>query len=124
MGLKETVNAGVLTAFKAIGNLNKPMTFKATTGNMTRDLDAGTSVPETVSYTLKFSVFAKWTEAENNKDASTLTTSKLLFPRGILAVVPKASDILVDEDGHIWEIVKNMSDPADALVKLQVRTSR
>ena len=124
MSLRNTVQQGVTSAFKALGDLVRPATYKSLTGNVTRDLVAGTSTPETNDYTLKRTVFTKFSATENEKDASTLNPDKFLFPARDLPVEPKAADIIVDENNRVWEIVKRLSEPSSAIVVLQVRTSR
>lgn len=123
MGLKATIDKGVLTAFKAIGDLNVPMTYKSATGARTRDLDAGTSVAVVVDYALKYSVFTKFTVEENDKDPTTLTSVKILFPTSTLAVTPKVSDIITDGT-RTWEVLKLLSVPGASLTTLQVRSSK
>lgn len=124
MGLKSTLEKATISAFKAIGDLNKPMTYLSATGALIRDLDAGTSVAVVNTYTLKYSVFVKWTEQENDRDVSTLSSSKLIFPLSTLGVTPKMSDTLIDAAGHTWEVIKVLHEPSDSVGKLQVRTSK
>lgn len=123
MGLKATINNATLTAFKALGDLNTPMTFNSATGQVVRDLDAGITTAVVVTYTLKYSCFVRWTQQENDKDASTLSSSKLIFPRFILPVEPKMSDTLTDAEGRNWEVLKVLHEPSESVGKLQVRTA-
>lgn len=124
MGLTHTIQAGVKTAFRALGDLNKPLTYKSMTGAVVRDIEAGTVTPVTTDHTLKFSVFTKFKDTEVDAQVSVLTDEKLLFPRQDLPVEPKASDIIVDNTGRTWEVTRRLSDAAAAVCVVQVRTSR
>ena len=124
MGLKGTIDKAVVSAFRAIGDLNTPMTYRSATGQIVRDLDAGTSFPVTVDYALKYSVFVKFTTEENDKDPTTLTASKLIFPTSLLPVEPKDTDILLGNGNRTWEVMKLLSVPGDSLTSLQVRSTK
>lgn len=123
MSLSATLQSGVLAAFKALGDLNKSTTYKSVTG-VTRDIAAGTSVPVSTNTDMNYGVFVRLAETEKDQGAP-LTDSKFLFPRQLLNVEPKASDIVVDRvSGQTWEIVKRMSPPGSAVTILMVRTSK
>lgn len=124
MGLKNTLNSAVLTAFKTLDDLNSTLTYKSMTGTVVRDLDAGTSVAGTVDYTLKYSVFVRFKESEVDENVSLLTDSKLLFPTQTLPATPKASDIVTDPAGRTWEITRLLSEPSSSVTVLHVRTSK
>lgn len=124
MGLTHTIQAGVASAFKAIGDLNKTITYKSLTGAVTRDLDAGTVTPVSVDYVIKQSVFVKFKDNEIDAQVSVMTDEKLIFPRQLLPVEPKATDIIVDNTGRTWEVTRRLSDAAAAACVVQVRTSR
>lgn len=124
MGLRGTVQGAVLQAFKTLGDLVQTVTYKSLTGTVTRDIVAGTVVPNSNDYTLPRAVFARFNEKEIDANVSVLTDSKLLIPALDLPVAPKAADIVVDEEGRTWEIVRRLSDPAAAVIVCQVRTSR
>ncbi len=124
MSLRAGVQRAVIAAFKAVSDIARPATYKSLTGAMVRDLDAGTSVPVSVNYLLKRTVFARFRESEVDENVSVLTDQKFLFPALDLPVQPKTADLVVDEDGRTWEITRRLSDPASALVILQARTSR
>lgn len=124
MSLRAQVKAGVNLAFNKLGDLVKKGTYQSLTGNVTRDLVAGTSTAEMVSYPLKRIVFTKFEEKENDKDVNLLTDEKMLFPSGDLPVQPKSADTVLDSLNRTWEIVRLLSDPADSLTILHVRTSR
>lgn len=124
MGLRQQLQKAAVTAFKAAGNVARPATYKSLTGEVTRDLDAGTSVPVTVDYPLKRTIFSKFKETENDKDISILTDEKFMFASLELPIEPKSADIVIDENNRQWEIIKRLSDPASAVVILLARTSR
>ena len=124
MGLRATIQRAALTAFIAIGDIARPATYQSLTGVIIRDVDAGTSYPETKDYPLKRTVFTKFRESEVDDSVAVGTDEKFLFPSLDLPVEAKGADIILDEHGRTWEIMRRMSDPADAVVILQVRTSR
>lgn len=124
MGLTNTMQQAALTVFQRLGDLARPVTYKSLTGNVTRDIVAGTVTPESVDYVIPRTVFTKFRESENDKDISVLTDEKLIFPSRDLPVEAKSSDLIVDAKGRTWEIVRLLSDDASAVTILQVRTSR
>jgi hypothetical protein len=124
VSLRTTVRKAAVTAFKAIGDIARPVTYKALTGVLVRDLEAGTSVPQVVNHTITMTVFTKFSEKEVDENVSVLTDEKLLFPSLLLPVQAKSADLILDEHGRTWEIIRRLSDPADAVVMLHVRTSR
>jgi len=124
VGLRGQVQTAVITAFNAIGDIARPATYQSLTGVITRDLVAGTSTAEVVPYTLKRTVFTKFKDKEINDSIVVETDEKFLFPALDLPVQPKTDDTILDEHGRTWEIISRLSDPASAVVILQVRTSR
>jgi hypothetical protein len=124
MGLRNTVQLAALQAFITLGDLVQTVTYMSLTGAVTRDIEAGTVVPVSVNYTLPRAVFARFKESEIDANVSVLTDSKLLIPALDLPVAPKSADIVLDETGRTWEIVRRLSDPAAAVIVCQVRTSR
>lgn len=124
MGLRGQVQTAALTAFRAIGDLARPATYQSLTGNITRDLVAGTSVAESVTYNLKRTVFSKFKETEIDTSVVVETDEKMLFAALDLPIAPKSADTVLDENGRTWEVIKRLSDPASAVVILQMRTSR
>jgi hypothetical protein len=97
------------SAFVAIGDLARPATYQSLTGNITRDLVAGTSVAEVVTYNLKRTVFTKFKEKEIDTSVVVETDEKIMFPALDLPVEPKSADTLLDEHGRTWEIIKRLS---------------
>lgn len=124
MGLRSTLQQAVVSAFRAIGDVARPATYQSLTGALVRDLDAGTSVPAVVAYPLTRTVFTKFVEKEIDASVVVETDQKFLFPAVDLPVQPKSSDLVLDEFGRTWEIVRRLSDPAAALVTLHARSSR
>jgi len=124
MSLRNLVRQQVANGFKAFGDIPRPADYYQMTGEVTRDLVAGTSVPVTNHYPLKGVIFAKFEEKENDKDVSRLTDEKAIFPALYLPITPSTSDTIVDENGVVWEVVDRLSDPASAVVVLHMRTSR
>lgn len=124
MGLAATLQSGVLSAFKALGDLNVKTTYKSMTG-ITRNISLGTSVATSTDTDMNYGVFAQLSESEIGNFAATMTDSKFLFPRQLLTIEPKAADIVLDRtSGATWEIIKRMSPPGAAVTVLMVRTSR
>jgi hypothetical protein len=121
VGLSLTIQQGVVSAFNALGDLVKPATYKHLTGVMVRDLDAGTSTPQTVDYALRRTVIVRFKDAEDDKDIILATDAKFLAPATDLPIDPAASDLIVDWKGRTWEIVKNMVDPANGAIVLLIR---
>lgn len=125
MSLNATLRAGVKTAFKALGDLNSTLTYKSFTGDVTRDIEAGTSVPITNDFTVKLSVFVKFSEKEIDTNVSVLTDSKLLIPGTDMQVAPKASDTVIEvATGRTWEIQRRLDVPGSSVCILHVRTSK
>lgn len=124
MGLRNTTQQAALTAFIAIGDIARPTTYQHLTGTVVRNIEEGTSTAEMVTYPLKYTVAAKFKAKEVDGEAVLSTDQKFLFPSLILPIEAKASDTILDERGQTWEIIKLMTDPAEAVVILQVRTSR
>lgn len=121
MGLTATVQQGVLSAFQALGDLVKTATYKELTGAMTRDLDAGTSTPVSVSHTMPRTIIVRFKDSENDANIILETDAKFIAPAVDLSIDPKASDLIIDWRGRTWEIIKNMADPASAAIVLQIR---
>lgn len=123
MGLLDTVRAAAVTAFQAAGDIAHPATYKQVNG-VTRDLVAGTVVPNTTDYALPRTIFSRFKEAETDQNVNVTTDEKFMFPALDLPITPSTGDIIVDADGRIWELIRRLSDPAAAVVIFQTRTSR
>lgn len=124
MGLRNTVQRAAVAAFKAVGDIARPATYRSLTGVIIRDVDAGTSTPQTVDYLLKRTVFSRLRENERDNSADVSVDEKFMFPALDLPIQAKSSDIILDEHGFTWEITRLLSDPASAVVIVQVRTTR
>lgn len=126
MGLQATIQSSVVSAFVAMGDLAKPATLKSLTGVMVRDLDAGTSVAQSVDHAIQGGVFVRFKDNENDSNIILETDAKFICPRLWIAdlAVPKAADLIVDALGGTWEIIRNMSDPAEAAFIAQVRRKK
>jgi hypothetical protein len=123
MGLKATLQRAVKAAFKAADDVPRKCTYKSVSGEVVRDLVAGTSTRVTQEFTLQTVIFTKFSEKDIDRDPALLTDMKMLFPTQDLPVQPKQSDTVLDDVGTHWVIIKRISDPASVLTILQVRTS-
>jgi len=123
MSLRNTLQRAVKTAFNALDDVPLECTYKSVSGDMVRDLVAGTSSRVTTNYTLPSVVFAKFSERQTDKDPALLTDMRMIFATHDLPVGPKESDTVVDSLNRVWSIVKRLSDPASVVTILQVRTS-
>lgn len=120
----------VVLAFKQLGDIPRPFTYYQRSGVPVRDSEAGTTTYPLTAANLPLVVFAKFKEEEFDGKDVILNDQKLLFPRLHLKtaagapIIPRSADYMVDENGFVWEIQRELGDPAGALVTLQVRTSR
>lgn len=123
MALKATVRRAVKAAFKALDDIPRKVTYKST-GAPQRNLDAGTATRPVTPYTLPMVAFVRFSAREVEKDPLLLLTDvKMLFPTEDLPVAAKENDIVTDDKGTTWEVIRRLSDPADVLTTLQTRTS-
>ncbi|UTU07834.1 hypothetical protein CcrC1_gp148 [Caulobacter phage C1] len=123
--LSKVIQRGVDTAFKAIGDIAKPGTWRQirTTGTNAIDITGGVPIQPYTDYPLPRVVFARFKQEETDHTTITLNDQKVLFPRQDLPVEPADSDAVIDSKGRLWQVVRVMSPPADAVVICQVRAS-
>lgn len=120
----------VVLAFKQLGDIPRPFTYNQRSGIAVRDVESGVTSYPLITANLPLVVFAKFKEEEYDGKDVILNDQKLLFPRLHLKTAagapirPRSADYMIDEDGFVWEIQRELGDPAGALVTLQVRTSR
>lgn len=123
MSRTNLIRTQVQQAFVQLGDIARPATFQRFTGNIVRDIDAGTSVREVVEYPIPRAMKTDVAEKEVDYAAAVSATQKILFPTSAIPVKPDEDDVVVWEDGVIWEIRKIKTDPAEALWILFVRST-
>lgn len=124
--LRTQIAKQVQTAFhKNLGDLPRPFTYRSTTGVGVYDNETGTTSGGTTDHPLAFVIKAKFTEKEAGKWPSVqlATDQKMILPALDLPVNPSADDVMIDEHSGVWEIVKVLSDPGDAAIVLQARST-
>lgn len=123
--LTKTIQQGVDIAFNALGDVVKPGFWRqvTTTGTNNIDINAGVPINPYSDYPLKRMVFTRFKQEETDHTTITLNDQKVLFPRQDLAVEPKDSDVVIDDKGRLWQVVRVMSPPAEAVVICQVRAA-
>lgn len=121
----------VQAAFNALGQIPQPVTYNskpAVTPAGDYNIITGTVTPTQTQYPIKQAVFTKFSEAEIDHDVAPLTDEIMLFPRAQLpAVVISPNDTVIDAQGVVWEVRRQLRDPAGitgVLGRIHVRTSR
>lgn len=126
MALRGFLQLQVQSAFKQLQDIPRPFTYIQRGGTPVRDVVTGkTAYPETTR-TIPRVVPARFKENEVDTTVNVATDQKLLFPRLDLdrTIIPRSSDKMIDEHGFVWEVQRLLSDPADAVVIVHVRTSK
>lgn len=124
MALKATLRRAVRQAFLALDDVPREATYHIASASPTRDLDTGEVSQGYIDKTLPMAVFTSFSSKEKDADALIVVTdTKVLFPMEDLGVFPKDTDILTDDAGLKWQIVRVLCDPASLLAKLQCRAS-
>lgn len=121
---KAMLQREVRRAFNALGDLVTSGVYQKRAGAPVRDIESGTVTIPVTNYPLKQVAFVRFSEKETDKDPTLLTTMKMLFPRQDLPVKIEAEDLCVDAEGRTWEIMQMLSEPAEAVGIVQVRTAR
>ncbi|UTC29875.1 hypothetical protein BAJUN_02690 [Bajunvirus bajun] len=128
MSMRAMIGRQVQNAFRQLGDIPVACDYVHLTGGETRDIEAGVTTPNTVTYAVPLVVKAKFVEKEIDKHVDVSTDMKMLMPRLDLnkAVVdPRTSDKIIEKkNGRLWEVVRLLSDPADACLIFHVRTVR
>lgn len=119
VGVQQQVRDG----FRQMGDIPREVTYHHFTGNVVRDIAAGTSTRETVAHTIPYVVKTGLTEQEVDFAQTLNVTAKMLFASLDLPIVPEEDDLIIWEDGVIWEICKYKTDPAEAVRIVYVRTT-
>lgn len=123
--LSKIIQKNVGVAFKLIGDIAKTGTWRQvrTTGVNAIDIEGGVPIQPFTDYPLPRVVFARFKQEETDHTTITLNDQKVLFPRQDLPVEPLDSDAIIDSKGRLWQVVRVMSPPADAVVIAQVRAA-
>lgn len=121
MGMRSVIRSGVRQAFNAMGDIVVPGDYIHKTGEGVRDVATGTTVYPTTSYPIRQIAVVGWTQKETDRDPTLLTTEKMLWPAEQCPIVPTPDGTVVDDDGRVFEIVKLVSAPTDAVTILSVR---
>lgn len=119
----------VKMAFEQLGDIPVRCLLRRQNGVPVRDFVAGTTTVPTVDYPLPMVAFVKWTQDTAPAHVDVKTHTKCLFPTIDLpaGVKPDEGDKLIELDPAtqepvwLWEVVKNMTDPAQAVGILNVR---
>lgn len=119
----------VKMAFEQLGDIPVRCILRRRNGEPVRDFVAGVTTFPTIDYTLPMVAFVKWTEETAPSFVDVKTHTKCLFPTFDLpaGIRPEESDKLIELDPvsgeavMLWEIVKNITDPANAVGILNVR---
>lgn len=123
--LKQALRAAVAGAFEGLGDLAMPLIYQSLTGEVVRDIAAGTVTPVARNFRIPRGVFTRFRENEIDSNVSLLEDSKLLIPAQYLPVEPKAADLVIErKTKKVWEIQRRLQDPAEAVISLHVRTSK
>lgn len=124
MALKATLRRAVRQAFLALDDVPRTATYHIAGASPTRDLDTGEVTQGYTDKTLSLVVFTSFSSKEKEADPLIVVTdTKVLFPMEDLGVFPKDTDILTDDAGLKWQVIRVLTDPASLLAKLQCRAS-
>ncbi len=120
MGLRDTIQGAVETAFAALGDVPELCTYTqygsssyaATTGVITPSTTAQTSVPV---------ILDAYEMQELDNDRILDTDQKALIASNDLTMTPQVSDTITRPDESVWRVEAVGTDPAGAMWELQVR---
>lgn len=123
MALKATLRRAVRQAFEALDDVPRTATYHSVSGAPVRDLDAGTFTRATTDIVLPMCAFVRFSSKDLERDSLIeVNDVKVLFPaEDLKAVRPKASDRLTDDEGVLWEVKRQLNDPASVVVILQCK---
>ena len=124
MSMKANLRRAVRQAFRALDDIPRQATYHIASASPVRDLDTGEVTQGYTDKTLTLVVFTSFSAKEKDADPLIVVTdTKVLFPMDDLGVFPKDTDIITDDAGLKWQIVRVLTDPASLLAKLQCRAS-
>lgn len=123
MGLTASIQNGVRASFRAMGDLAFKASYVVKVGEPVYQEDGSWLTP-TKAYPLPTVVLAKFTQREVNDNPALATTAKMLFPTFDLPTIVSQDDRIVDpKNKRTWDVVKLISDPADSVTILSVRST-
>lgn len=117
-------------AFEQLEDIPVTCVLRRKTGVPVRDFIAGTTTTPTTDYDLPMVAFCRWKEDTAPNHVDVLKDMKALFPMMDLpaGIEPEESDVLIEvnaagDEVELWEILKNMTDPAESVAILNVRST-
>jgi len=122
MGLRATLAKAVASAFTAIGDIPESCTYRRTSSAY--NTSTGTNVVTNTDYTIAKAVFLAYESMEIDKVTILASDQKFLIQASSLPVasVNIATDQIIDSSGKIFNILRISKDPAEATIKLQLRS--
>lgn len=124
-GLRAALQQAVVGAFEGLDDLRTPILYQLLTGDVIRNVEAGTVTPVSRNFKINSAIFVRFTEKEIDQNVSVETDSKLLIPAALLKAEPKTADIIVERKSKkVWEVIRRLQDPGHAVISLHVRTSK
>lgn len=124
MALKATLRRAVKAAFTALDDIPRKVTYHVKTGTPIRDLDAGTFTLTTVNVALPMVALVRFKQKDLDKNPAIVASNmKALIPtEDLKGRVPATADTFTDDTGTTWEVVQLLSDPAEVITILEVRS--
>lgn len=124
MALKATIRRAVRQAFEALDDIPRKATYRSVTGAAGRDLDTGTSTVPTVTTELPMTAWVRFSSKDQEKDPLiVLDDVKVIFPSEDLPHKSKTGDLIVDDEGLLWEVKRQLNDPASIVYILQCKAA-
>ena len=122
MGLRETIQSAVVTAFSAVGNIAEDVTYRRKKRDEIIYSEATGSVTEVFEgYPDTSVIFTDYEQKEVDGDNIKSTDKKVLLPGSSIDFEPKQDDQIVKSDGEVWDIKGAETDPVQGLWILQAR---
>lgn len=123
------IRAYVKRAFVELGDIPVKCLLRRKTGVPVRDFASGTTTQPTLDYPLPMVAIVRWKEDTAPAHVDVKTDMKALFPTTDLpdGILAEETDVLIElnkagDEVKWWEVIKNMTDPAQAVTILNVRT--
>jgi hypothetical protein len=117
---RSVIKGAVASAFKVLGDIPEAATYRRTSS--TYNPATGTNVVTNSDTTIPDVVFTKFQNFEVDKITILSTDIKAIFQSSRIAVVPNiATDVLVDKNSKVFNIIRVEQDPAGATYSLQLR---
>ena len=124
MSLKAQIAAGVMTAFSALGDVVRNLTYVSVQSQPTIDVDAGEAAEVTTEYRVPMAVFCRMRVDELGDDVAAQQDQKIIFPMVYLPAgfeKPGNADYILDRRGRRWEIKRYLGEPSETAFIAQVR---